>query len=1419
MLLSKVGSFMTDTSKTAGQKHYIRGTGFKPKVVLFWWSGAQTLDDVVSANSTTYSTGIGAAISSTSRFCSASFVLADSWAEASKRALRNDSIVRIYAPTGDINNITLDGILDFSAMKNDGFDVVVSTQFYNRAYKISWLALGGSDLTNAYIGSSAMPVTTGEYSVTGVGFQPDFLFVATNDYSGAIPFDNNGGHTGWGWATGASNQGVVSWIANSGTFAHNSSGYGYNGEIFGSCGAYGGGDCSRRESFVEFLSDGFKLNHLEGTYAQTYVYLALKGGKYKVGSLTTRTDTNDIVVDDVDFRPRALMFMSACVPLSTQDTCTANGAVSLGATTTAYGGYVHTKFDKHNGDTSFASYNNKVYASEKEGSIVGLMDLKSVEPYGFTCAMSDADDGTNWVSYLAIGDSSNNESYAHAFMPPKTPEYSTSSTKHAYMNGSGQHFSAKVGSFNIPANGSNGDIISITGLGFEPTMVFFWWSGATGTEDSVAGGDFNIGFGVGMNTNSMFTIGSMSVDNVTTSDNVHWGYTQSGYSVIRFYKNTTTHDGYYELNTMTIDGFDLWTGGGSSKAYRVNYLAIQGVDITNWKLSNKVMPTVNGDYSVTDTGFLPSIVLFATVFMSSLNSYSAHTYFTLGMASADEQGVVSIWGDDAIATTNTCSYCYDNEVMAFAPGVSYRQRLVSMNSNGFTLNMQEKGSAMYFYYMAMKGVCLHVGSFNTRTDGNDISVTGVGFPPKAVLFFSNNRPMSTFDTWSANAAVSIGAFSSLTNRAASAIWEESGLDVSENAYANYSTAVYANVKDDAIVGLMDIKSIDEDGFTCVMDDPDPEECWVTYMAFGSTLPAFMRSTQHAWVYGHDPNGLEIRAYTRGLDFANDSQAAWLAGGIKVSSSVPAYTLGLNPSIVSKAGSFNIDISKTVGQTMTISGVTFEPRLVLFWQSGTLDNVYNTYWNNEDAMNIEGDVNFGFGAAIDSTNRFAVVGYNQIGASLSSSNSYRSQNNTEVVRTYIPSGAIPTVDGILDFDSMNSDGFSVIVDNQFSYPYRISYLAIGGEDFTDAYIGNTTLPTVSGTFDIIDLEFQPSALIVVTQKQTSVIEEGEHALLSLGWATASGQQGVVSYRALDNVTTTSAISHVYNHEIYACMDTTASGIDVRGEFVEFLPSGFRLNHTQGLSAYQLYYIALKGGIYVAGSTHALENYDETHSEDGIGTYPTTLLTAGTFNLLGTVNTIYGDANIGIGAATVLGQVAQGMSIMDNRTLPYNYTNVLGSINTGYYVDPDYQSGLLLLHFDENGWTYQAPEWWYSDDEDWINYLAIGATTTLSSKTNTPAYMYGQVSIRSWKHAYMNTILGAVSNVPVYMDTILGASTSVPAWLTGPRVADTVVHAYMEGVPIRTSQYAYMYGQVNIATSKSVYMNAIQYPIFGPQAWTT
>lgn len=390
-------------------------------------------------------------------------------------------------------------------------------------------------------------------------------------------------------------------------------------------------------------------------------------------------------------------------------------------------------------------------------------------------------------------------------------------------------YSAKVGSFNINTALTVSQTQAITGIGFQPKIILFWWSGSTATGDEVAGGNISYGFGAATSSTSRFYINESSTDAAATSA-AYRSY-GTGNVILTYSDGAGTTDGSADLTSLDADGFTIDITDQFGYARRISYLALGGDDLTNVKIGQQAMATSAGNYSVTGVGFQPDALICATYFFTSETAGGAN-YFSLGWAtSSSAQGVISSQVDSGVGTSNTLGYGYNGETIGTRAG-SHREAFVSFGADGFTMNHLEGASAYLYSYIALKGGQYLVGDLTTRTDGNDISET-VGFQPVALLFGSANRALSTQDVQTDNARLSIGAATSASNRAVQAISDEDNLDTTETAYAHYDSAVYANVVDDAIAGLMDIKSIDATGFTAVMDDTDPSGCWVTYLAIGA----------------------------------------------------------------------------------------------------------------------------------------------------------------------------------------------------------------------------------------------------------------------------------------------------------------------------------------------------------------------------------------------------------------------------------------------------------------------------------------------------------------------------------------------------------------------------------------------------------
>lgn len=387
---AKAGSFNIDTSKTVGQTQAISGVGFQPTVVLFWWGGSSATSGGVSGGN--ISPGFGAMKSGTERFGVSSFSL-DGSADSDAACTQYSSlcITAFAASSGR------DGYMDYSSMDSDGFTIIVDEQF-SVAFRVSYLALGGTDLTDVFVGAKTTTGTTGEYDITGIGFQPEAVFIS--GYASSV--DNTSTVNAYffvGMATASDEQGVLSTYSLDAAATSDTTRYCYNAEIISSrTGA-------ERDAFVNFISDGVRLNHVVGGTARTVYLVCLKGGQYHVGSILSRMDTTEDS-ETVGFQPSALFLMSHNTDMSSAGAYSSQNRGSIGAASSASVETVQVWSDEDNlADTECATgfYDTGVYAYIADDALVALMNITEMNSTGFKFQMTDADVWTNFILYMALG--------------------------------------------------------------------------------------------------------------------------------------------------------------------------------------------------------------------------------------------------------------------------------------------------------------------------------------------------------------------------------------------------------------------------------------------------------------------------------------------------------------------------------------------------------------------------------------------------------------------------------------------------------------------------------------------------------------------------------------------------------------------------------------------------------------------------------------------------------------------------------------------------------------------------------------------------------------------------------------------------------------------------------------------------------
>ena len=304
-LLTKAGTF-TGSGSTGNQS--VTGVGFQPKVVLFRYnlqtSTGSGADSVI---------GFGVGVSSSDRRVSGDY--SNNNLSTSNHAAWNQDTYCIYGPSGTPR-------ADFVSLDSDGFTINWGS---SSSMIVSYLALGGDELTNVKTGAASAKTSTGNQSYTGVGFQPTALIVFAGKFS-TSPLDQSTNGSGlFGFATSSSARGMVAWRNQNGSNPQVAKHRQSTQRILSTTTTFTEAD------FVSFDSDGFTLNYTTaGGSADVFYYLALRGPQVKVSSFNQATSTGNQSLTGAGFTPKAAIMMSANDVSGNNDAAQAHARVSFG---------------------------------------------------------------------------------------------------------------------------------------------------------------------------------------------------------------------------------------------------------------------------------------------------------------------------------------------------------------------------------------------------------------------------------------------------------------------------------------------------------------------------------------------------------------------------------------------------------------------------------------------------------------------------------------------------------------------------------------------------------------------------------------------------------------------------------------------------------------------------------------------------------------------------------------------------------------------------------------------------------------------------------------------------------------------------------------------------------------------------------
>lgn len=251
-----------------------------------------------------------------------------------------------------------------------------------------------------------------------------------------------------------------------------------------------------------------------------------------------------------------------------------------------------------------------------------------------------------------------------------------------------------------------------------------------------------------------------------------------------------------------------------------------------------------GAQAVTGVGFQPKLV----ILFESSGSQSAGAIgsrFTLGATDGTNQFTVSTRSRDNVGTSVTAhlqdsTFLWSEVATNTNTQITNEAVITSLDSDGFTVtwNVATAGTEEYFC-LGGSDISVKVGKFDMNGSTGNQAVTGVGFLPKAVLFFNTIDDLT--EGVAANTQLTIGAAVSSSARWASSFFDDDFAATMITADYITASSCISKIDASAVTMAADLVSLDSDGFT--INVTTALNATVQYIALGGNIQAAVGVTQ------------------------------------------------------------------------------------------------------------------------------------------------------------------------------------------------------------------------------------------------------------------------------------------------------------------------------------------------------------------------------------------------------------------------------------------------------------------------------------------------------------------------------------------------------------------------------------------------
>lgn len=391
---------------------------------------------------------------------------------------------------------------------------------------------------------------------------------------------------------------------------------------------------------------------------------------------------------------------------------------------------------------------------------------------------------------------------------------------------------------------------TVSGLGFEPKAIRFYWMGLDSASVDAASQTTSERRGIGFasSTSSRRCVGTFGLDNAGAMDTD---------SIARNDAVAVTTDGagavtgLLDLNSITSDGFTLIVDDQVPASITVFWEAWGGTDITTVTIGDIAEPAATGTQNYTATGFTASgtgqVVMLAgvqstaAVNTGAVSDSGLYVGFTTGTSAANNIVVLGN-NDEGSAAADCDGYGRAGQCVAMITvaggNPSALAILSAWGTDLFTLNWTARATtSRRSIYMAIKGGSWVAGGYTIA--GNSLNATatvsGLSFAPIGISTMGRMTTESAAGTATVQDRISLGSGSSTSSRRAQGIWDEDATANQEiNHVIEYDSVLAFPSNAGALVAAYDINAMNSDGFQIIVDLAGGVASeWQGYLAFGN----------------------------------------------------------------------------------------------------------------------------------------------------------------------------------------------------------------------------------------------------------------------------------------------------------------------------------------------------------------------------------------------------------------------------------------------------------------------------------------------------------------------------------------------------------------------------------------------------------